>query len=165
MVGWVKLNSDGSVIHSTGEAACGGILKDCHGSFIRAFSAKLGNCTAINVKLWGACIGLRMAFEFGYKNVLLELDSRVVVQMIAHGIDDSHAYSTLVKAICLILSRDWIVQVSHVYREINSCADLLAKHGHVVNIGVTYFVSLPSFVSVSFLADLSAAVSTRIVGG
>ena len=133
-------------------------------SFIKTFSAKLGICTAITAELWGACIGLRMAFELGYKNVLLELDLRVVVQMIDHGVDDSHVCSSLVKAIRLILDKDWIVNISHVYRDINSCADLLAKHGHEVDTGVQFFVSLPAFVSVSFFADLYAAVSTRIVG-
>ena len=38
MVHWVKLNSDGSIIHFVGEAVCGGILRDCHGSFIKASS-------------------------------------------------------------------------------------------------------------------------------
>ena len=70
----------------------------------------------------------------------------------------------LVKAICRILIQNWIVHVLHVYREINRCADLLAKHGHSVDTGVQFFVSLLAFVLVSFLANLSAVVNTHIVG-
>ena len=61
MVGWVKIELDGSVIQQTGEAACDGILRDYHGNFIKAFSAKLGNCSITAMELWGACIGLKMA--------------------------------------------------------------------------------------------------------
>ena len=62
MVGCVKINSNGSVIQQTGEAACGGILRDYHGNFIKAFSAKLGNCFITIVELWEACIGLKKAY-------------------------------------------------------------------------------------------------------
>ena len=88
----------------------------------------------------------------------------MVIQMLDQGVDDTHACSLLVKAIWHILARNWTIHVLHVYREINRCAYLLAKHGQSVDAGVQFFVSLPTFVSVSFLADLSAIVNTRIIG-
>ena len=81
---------------------------------------ELSECSITVAKHWGACIGLKMAFDMGYKHILLELDSRIVTQMY-----EGHRCSILVKDICLIMAQDWTVQIRHVYCERNSCADLL----------------------------------------
>lgn len=41
------LNCDGSVCHSTGHTACGGLLRDDNGCFIFGFATHLGTCTVI----------------------------------------------------------------------------------------------------------------------
>lgn len=41
--GFVKVNSDGSVVDQGRKVACGGVLRDHNGMVISAFAAKLGH--------------------------------------------------------------------------------------------------------------------------
>lgn len=60
--GWVKTNSDGSVLnHSL--AVYGGVLRDSFGGFIRGFSANLGHHTVTITKVWGVLYALKMAWS------------------------------------------------------------------------------------------------------
>ena len=49
---WLKINSDELVLHQQ-MAACGGVLRDASGSFVRAFATKLGSCPIAVAELWG----------------------------------------------------------------------------------------------------------------
>ena len=57
---WLKLNSDGSVYRHN-LAACGGVLRDASGSFVRAFATNVGSCPVVVAELWGACYALEVA--------------------------------------------------------------------------------------------------------
>ena len=80
LVGWVEINSNGSVTQDIGETTCGGIIRDCHGNFLFSYSSNLGSCSITSAELWGAFIGLKSAFQLGFKKVTLEMDSKVAVQ-------------------------------------------------------------------------------------
>ena len=60
---------------------------------------------------------------------------------------DSHVHSALISSIRELLSRDWTVSVNHVYREVNSCADDLAKLGHRLPSVLTSFDKLRACIS------------------
>ena len=41
-MGWKKLNTDGSVLGSVGQARCGGVVRDDHGKWIVGFTRHIG---------------------------------------------------------------------------------------------------------------------------
>ncbi|CAI0380477.1 unnamed protein product [Linum tenue] len=59
-VGWIQLQTDGSVIQPSGRAAAGGLLRDHLGRCLDAFTCNLGVCTITSAELKGAIEGLRM---------------------------------------------------------------------------------------------------------
>lgn len=127
--GTLKLNTDGS--HSHGLSACGGLLCNSLGQFVRGFHCNLGTATSVAAELWGLVMGLRMARMVEAPSVLVELDSRVVVNMVqAWRAHCSHLQPLLDEALELMSSASWSCSISHVLREANSCADVLAGMGH-----------------------------------
>ena len=95
--GWVKISSNGSVIQDIGEAAYGGIIRDCHGRFLFAYSSNLGSCSISFAELWGAFIGLKSTFQMGFKRIILDMDSKVAVPMPLEGVEERHPCFPLIR--------------------------------------------------------------------
>ncbi|CAN1179533.1 hypothetical protein LINPERHAP1_LOCUS37949 [Linum perenne] len=55
---WLVLNTDGSVITSSGTAAAGGLVRDEWGRCLLAFSSKVGSCSITRAELRGIATGL-----------------------------------------------------------------------------------------------------------
>ncbi|KAJ1384087.1 Reverse transcriptase-like, partial [Sesbania bispinosa] len=53
------------------------------------------------------------------------------------------------------------IKWSHIYREANSCADLLANHGHSLDVGVQVYNNAPAFLVLALIADWSAVHFSR----
>ncbi|PPD70071.1 hypothetical protein GOBAR_DD33043 [Gossypium barbadense] len=66
----------------TNHASSGGAIRDDHGRWKMGFTRKIGICSTVEVKLWGAYDGLRQAWHIGARNVILELNSLEVVHML-----------------------------------------------------------------------------------
>ncbi|CAN1832077.1 Putative ribonuclease H protein At1g65750 [Linum perenne] len=132
---WVTLNSDGSVLSESGQAAAGGLIRNSQGRCLAAFSMNLGNCSITRAELRGAVSGLQLAWERGYRKIQLQLDSQCAVQLLqAEGLDD-HAHAATIFKATELLQRNWEVQILHVYRESNHAADYLANVGHSCPLG------------------------------
>ncbi|CAN1249087.1 Putative ribonuclease H protein At1g65750 [Linum perenne] len=56
---WVTLNSDGSVLSESGQAAAGGLIRNSQGRCLAAFSMNLGKCSITRAELRGAVSGLQ----------------------------------------------------------------------------------------------------------
>ncbi|CAN1146334.1 Putative ribonuclease H protein At1g65750, partial [Linum perenne] len=69
------LNTDGSVIHSSGQAAVGGVLRNGEGRVFEAFTVNLGKCSITRAELTGAVIGMERAWEMGVSDLTVQLDS------------------------------------------------------------------------------------------
>ncbi|KAH1045742.1 hypothetical protein J1N35_036526 [Gossypium stocksii] len=72
-----------------------GLICDQHGTWISSFSRNIGNCSVIDVELWGALKGLQLAWNIGLKRINLELDSTEAIQ---ENIADQY-YSALTRTI------------------------------------------------------------------
>ena len=60
------------------------------------------------------------------------------------------------------MDQDWVVQVQHIYRETNACANTLAKQGtHQQNLLFVYN-GCPSFVYMYYVKDIAGLGSTRM---
>ncbi|CAI0447820.1 unnamed protein product [Linum tenue] len=133
--GWVQIQTNGSVLSLSGSAAAGGLIRDCLGRCLVAFAGNLGTCSITAAELKGAVVGLQMAWDRGHRKVQLKLDSATAVAIIKNCADDEHRHGLLAQHAFNLLSRDWDVVVSHVYREGNRTADYLASLGHSLPFG------------------------------
>ncbi|CAN1823072.1 Putative ribonuclease H protein At1g65750 [Linum perenne] len=141
-IGWkagpsdcITINTDGSVLQPLSRAAAGGILRDHQGRPISLFAANLGRCSIMRAELRAAEIGLKIAWDRGYKRVHLQLDSLAAVTAILGDQEDDSRHSRTISSIGELRSRQWEVTVSHTFREGNRVADLLAHHGHTLDFG------------------------------
>ncbi|KAF7834787.1 putative ribonuclease H protein At1g65750 family [Senna tora] len=140
---FVKCNVDGSVYEGK-DAACGGLLRDAAGDFITCFSSNLGRCSITVAELHAIQEGLKMAWDHGYRNIIMEVDSQIAIDLIQKEINPLHPHCSIVKSIQHLMNRDWRVIFQHTYREGNGVADFLAHWGHELGIGTHYMHELPS---------------------
>ncbi|KAK9042634.1 hypothetical protein V6N11_017701 [Hibiscus sabdariffa] len=77
-------------------------------------------------ELWAVHDALLYAWNFGYNCIILESDSKEVIEIL-NGSSVALDGSSLVSAIVERLLRNWIVRCCHVFRESNMVADKLAS--------------------------------------
>ena len=161
--GWLKLNTDGGSHGNPGVATAGGVIRDVNGIWGGGFAVNIGICTAPLAELWGVYYGLFLAWERRARRVELEVDSQIVVGFLTTGISDSHPLSFLVRLCYGFLSKDWIVRVSHVYREANRLVDGLANYAFTLPLGFHLFGSAPDCVTPILLEDANGVSRIRNV--
>ena len=87
-------------------------------------------------ELWGLFQGLTLAWDVGIKRLLVEVDSLGVTQMISKQVVVPNVFHALIIAIRDLLSRNWQISISHIYREANSAADFMANMAHSAPLGL-----------------------------
>ncbi|GAU28119.1 hypothetical protein TSUD_295560 [Trifolium subterraneum] len=146
LVNWFKCNIDGASCGNPGNASCGGIFTDSNANFIYAVSEPLGVAFSYFAELCGAMQAIEIAFQRGWSNIWLETDSTLVVT----------AFKNPAKPVAwqlrnrwknvLVMARSLNFIVSHICREGNEVAGLLANHG--LSLGsLTYWSDSPLFIS------------------
>ncbi|CAN1140837.1 Putative ribonuclease H protein At1g65750, partial [Linum perenne] len=129
------LNTDGSVIRSTGQATAGGALRNYEGRVLDAFTVNLGKCSITRAELTGAVIGMERDWALGIRDLTVQLDSLYVVQLLTDMGKLEHQHATIVSRYRSLLYRAWNLKVVHIYREGNCLADSLASRGLSMGFG------------------------------
>ena len=81
----------------------------------------------MTAKLWAIYGGLQLTWDKGFRKMILESDSRVVVGIINEdNVRVDRNYNMIMK-IRELLGKDWEVKTLHVYRETNCVADWLTN--------------------------------------
>ncbi|CAL1367079.1 unnamed protein product [Linum trigynum] len=118
--GWVALNTDGSV--KNGQAAAGGVLRDDSARILKAFAGNIGEVSITRAELEGMVHGLKMAWDEGFRRVVLQTDSQAAIRLI-EGAEERTPHFLAVQSARRLLDRDWQVRLVHVFREGNYAAD------------------------------------------
>ncbi|KAK9285069.1 hypothetical protein L1049_024254 [Liquidambar formosana] len=126
---WLTLNTDGSSLGNPGYAGAGGLIRNSMGVWLKGFYRHIGRTTSVCAELWAIRDGLQLAWSMGYCHVILQLDAQIVISLLTQQMASTPWHLTLVTDCKSLLQRDWQVQIQHVYREANKCADLLEKYG------------------------------------
>lgn len=115
------------MVKNNSSAGYGGILRDDQEVWICGYASGMGTCNVITTETWGILSGLRLAAKRGVRKIIIESDSRKVVQSIRGidklGTDDQN----LVEACIREINKFLMVEVVHVMREQNKAADAIAK--------------------------------------
>lgn len=94
--GWVSLNTDGASKSNGGVAGCGGLCRDCTGTWLCGFSCNIGSCNAFLAEIWGVLEGLHLALAQGFTRVILQVDSAVVAGVLQGMEYEKRAWKTAV---------------------------------------------------------------------
>ncbi|GAU18650.1 hypothetical protein TSUD_124830 [Trifolium subterraneum] len=121
------VNTDGAKkgMHNYG---CGGIIRDNGGNWICGFAKGLGVCS-------------------------VELEAKVVVNMLKKEVGVPAEGWSLCKRIWRPLEHDWKVLICHIYRETNVCADMLAHVGCELGSTMMFYELCPTQIARFVIAD------------
>ncbi|XP_035539628.1 uncharacterized protein LOC118344003 [Juglans regia] len=108
------------------ELGAGGILQDEHENMKFAFSADLGRGTNTQLELPALLMGLRKCRALGVDNIILELDSFLVINWLKDGKCRLWYLEDFWEEISGILSRINF-RFQHVFREGNKAIDCLVR--------------------------------------
>ena len=136
--GWIKLSSDG-LMPNNQRASCGGLLRNSLGEFLGGFAANLRVCPITVVEARGVYYALLLAWNKGFRRIVLEMDSTSVIALIHREPNDRHPYASVLNSVRSLLKRDWVVRILHVYHKGNTAAERLADLGHSVHIEFFFF--------------------------
>ena len=142
--GWHKLNTDGASCKNPGKADGGGVIKDCHGDWVKGFSRSIGHTTSVMAEWWALRDGLNLAIQLGISKLEIELDAKVIVEVLKSTNCPNRSFTTLPCDCRCLMARFRQVRVGHVFREANKCADLLAKRGCSLMENFVVFNTSPS---------------------
>ncbi|KAL0373102.1 UNVERIFIED_CONTAM: putative ribonuclease H protein [Sesamum calycinum] len=131
IVGWWKLNCDGASKGNPGRAGAGGLIRDCRGRMFLAFAIGLDIQMNVFSKLFVIVKGLQLARDASCTHLYIEIDAKVVLQIIANDTGAWQIQHLLTRL--RILHRGIIIVVSHVYREENQLTDYLANQACGLN--------------------------------
>ena len=92
--GWVKLNSDGAAKANPGRAGGGGVIRDSNGNWLVGYAANLGICTSMVAEICALRTGLEIAWNKGYRQIQVEMDSHVLIQMLSIVLEVKHPFNS-----------------------------------------------------------------------
>jgi hypothetical protein len=81
-LGFMKMNTDGSVLGNPGKASAGGLLRDSNGKWIHGFAHNLEITNSLAVELWGLRDGLLLARNLNITKLIIEIDAKSVVDLL-----------------------------------------------------------------------------------
>ncbi|KAL2518747.1 Retrotransposon [Abeliophyllum distichum] len=123
--GSYKINTDGCV--KDGFASGGRVIRDSSSQCVRAFFSSYGECPILEAELRAIFDGIILAQRLVLSDLWIESDSTLVIHCIPRGGGPWSIQATLHHIRHhLTFDRDTI---SHIYREGNQVADLLASEG------------------------------------
>lgn len=134
--GSVKLNIDVSYVEAASRMGYGGILRPDARLWLSGFSSSDGEGDELLAEIIAVQKRLSLAWDLGYKRVCCEIDALEVVKLLQNRSNIMlHAQVDHLMLIVELLDRDWQVDINHILREANSCADHLAKLASINALG------------------------------
>lgn len=94
--GWIKVNMDGARRASIGLASARGLIRDHLGNWIKGFTVNIGQTDSFTTELWGLKEDLQLLDGRGWNKVIVELDSKAVIQIIKEGVVLNEVRVTLI---------------------------------------------------------------------
>ena len=160
---WQKLNSDGSSIGNPGRAGGGGLIHDDKGVWVKGYARNIGHITSVAAELWALCDGLRLCSALKIPDVIIELDAKLIVDLLQKEEGHQNCIDALVSDFKSELRAIPMVQVQHCYREANICADALARRGALLPQDFVVFLDPPMEVSLLLSLDSAGVAYDRCI--
>ena len=111
---------------------------------MKGFSRSVGFATSITAEFWALRDGLILAAQLGIKDIEVELDAKIVVDLVQSNTVVNNSFLPLLSDYRSILSSFHQVRVGHTFREANRCAEALARIGCSLKEDFVVFDNPPS---------------------
>ena len=105
----------------------GGLIRGSQGQWVKGYMRKTGMATSVEAEFWDLRDGLTLASQKGINNIIVELDAKVVIELVCATNTPNRYYTPLLNDCKTLLTRFQGMRIKHVYREGNKCADMLAR--------------------------------------
>lgn len=130
---------------------------------IFAFTVPLGVGTNNQVEIQAAIYGLQWCINHGYHQVLLEVDSKLLIQWITTNSEVPWSLFQFVNDLKEVVSQFSCLQCHHTCREANDTADMMSKWSHRFDIIQHYYTyqQLPSRSKSAYLLDRLGMINFR----
>jgi ribonuclease HI len=161
MMNWIKCNIDGASSGNPGNASCGGVFRNNDAEFVYGFSEPLGITNAFVAELCGVMRAIEIAFQNHWHHLWIESDSLSVVSVFNHPEKQVNWSLRNRWRNAIYMANQMNVIVSHIFREGNQVADLLAKHGLTIP-SIVFWSEMPLFVRDCFVINKQGIPRFRI---
>lgn len=129
------------------------MLRDNNGDLVFAFATRLQACSVTEVELDGVFHGLKITQNRGFKKLIVESDSHMVVELLNALNVHNHPYQNIIDGIKSIGDAEADFKWRNICCECNSVADLLAKCSLSLQLGCKIYSSPPNFVTQALNSD------------
>nr|POE69125.1 putative ribonuclease h protein [Quercus suber] len=160
--GWLKLNTNGLVISTSGLSRCGGLIRDSAGKWVVGFAKSINVNSSIAVELWALREGLILCIECEAHAVEIELDASTAISLVAGNVNTNGDLSGLIDDCKELLLQLPQVKLSHCFKEANFCADALVRLGSASSDIFYIFVTPPPAISQLLFSDMMGLYRPRI---
>ena len=82
-IGWVKLNTDGTMYGNPVKVGGGGVFRSSSGDWIGGFVRRMGSTSSTVAELWALKDELTMAKQMRIENICIEMDAEFIVQLVS----------------------------------------------------------------------------------
>ncbi|KAK2653366.1 hypothetical protein Ddye_013222 [Dipteronia dyeriana] len=117
--GWIKLNIDGSQDNKSGTLTAGGVIRNSSSQWVKGFVMKKGCGSVIEAELWGLFEDLKLAWNCGYRKIIVETDSLTTIQLLFLVSNSNHPLFSLLQNCKRMIANEWHCDIVHVFREGN----------------------------------------------
>jgi ribonuclease HI len=110
-------------------------------------------CDALHAEMWGMYEALKIARSKGFSHLIVESDSKLLVDMVTNNWKINGVTPVLICRIRDMINLPWHVQINHTLREGNRCADWLASYSLTKDSFVSIVLEVPPRELQSILFD------------
>lgn len=112
---YFKLNTDGSLDHTSHNASAGGLVRRSGGSWVTGYLVNIGIATSFAAELWGLREGLKLCLSLGVTHLLIEMDSSTIVNMLQRDNFSQEALSLLMIDCAGLLKKLQNCSINHIF--------------------------------------------------
>ncbi|CAN1152968.1 Putative ribonuclease H protein At1g65750 [Linum perenne] len=116
----------------------------------------LGTSSITRAEIRGAITGLELAWDFGYMQIDLQIDSQVAVAILTASENPTNQFAAEV-------TRFRELRVKHIYREANKVVDFLTEQGSYFPIGTHLFPLIDSNLGYFLRYDCMGISEPRLI--
>ncbi|XP_004292534.1 PREDICTED: uncharacterized protein LOC101291992 [Fragaria vesca subsp. vesca] len=116
-----KLNVDGTRTSPSGKIGAGGVIRNHCGDWIIGFQINYGVGEILDVEPWGCFHGVKLVVDLNIRNLVIESDYAVLVQLMLNSAFDIHPLGSLHGCKNLMNKMD-DAQLSHIFQRVQ-CHD------------------------------------------
>ncbi|BFG41450.1 hypothetical protein CerSpe_277240 [Prunus speciosa] len=149
---WIKVNFDGSMCGNL--VATGFVIRDWNGNVRLAGAKNSGQMSITVTECLALRDGLAHAIHNGWRKILVEGDSKLIIDCVNNVVSIPWSISLLVQDIRVMSYYFEEISFQHIFREANFTADAVASLGHNFAPSRLWDCELPLSFSVPFYFDL-----------